>query len=185
MIARRIGRIGGLVVLVAAGTYFFVYLWRWEWNRAVVAGILFLAAEIGLATASLLDRLRALASGSPRQAAGPANPANPANPATPPTADPAVLAHLRDTAPPPRDHFAWLSPRSGQTGVFVPVLMGMGVVVSALAWVVERLARSTAKPVLERRLATRLSPLSWPSAGLVPHQPEPLDILSRPVRARP
>jgi hypothetical protein len=164
MMARRIGRLVGVVVLLASGTYFFVYLWRWEWNRAVVAGVLFLAAEIGLATVTILDRLRALS--STRSAPAP---------------DPDFLAHLRETAPPRRDHFAWLSPRAGQIGVFVPVLIGMGVVVSAVAWVVERLSRATAQPVLERRLAARLAPLSWPMASLVPHETEPVAILSRPV----
>jgi hypothetical protein len=167
MIARRIGRLGGVVVLLASGTYFFVYLWRWEWNRAIVAGILFLAAEIGLATVALLDRLRALSSSTRATSAAP---------------DPEVLAHLRETAPPGRDHFEWLSPRSGQVGVFVPVLMGMGVVVSAAAWLIERLSRATARPVLERRLASRLTPLSWPAGSLVPHEEEAALILSRPVR---
>ncbi|MDQ4098498.1 MAG: hypothetical protein M3144_11610, partial [Actinomycetota bacterium] len=137
-----------------------------EWNRAVVAGILFLAAEIGLATVSVLERLRSLSTARA--------------PAVAP--DPEVLGRLRETAPPRRDHFAWLSPRSDQLGVFVPVLMGMGVVVSAAAWLVERLSRATAQPVLERRLASRLAPLSWPAGSLVPHGDEPAAILSRPVR---
>ncbi len=165
MIARRIFRLGGAVVLVASGFYFFVYLWRWEWNRAVVAGILFLAAEVGLSAAVILDRVRNLSFTAPR---GPA--------------DPQVLARLQETAPPARNFFAWLSPRQGHAGVFVPVLLGMGVVASALAAVVERLARSTAKPVMERGLASRLGPLSWPAAGLSRPHADPTAILSRPVR---
>jgi hypothetical protein len=165
VIARRIFRLGGAVVLVASGIYFFVYLWRWEWNRAVVAGILFLAAEVGLSAAVVLDRLRNLsfiASGG--------------------TPDPQVLARLKETAPPARNFFAWLSPRQGHAGVFVPVLLGMGVVASALAAVIERLARSTAKPVMERGLAARLGPLSWPATGLAEPHADPTAILSRPVR---
>ena len=161
MIARRIFRLGGTVVLVASGIYFFVYLWRWEWNRAVVAGILFLAAEVGLSAAVILDRLRNLSRGAP---------------------DPQVLSRLKETAPPARNFFAWLSPRQGHAGVFVPVLLGMGVVASALAAVVERIARSTAKPVMERGLAARLGPLSWPSTGLAQPHVDPTAILSRPVR---
>jgi hypothetical protein len=164
VIARRIFRLGGAVVLLASGLYFFIYLWRWEWNRAVVAGILFLAAEVGLSAAVVLDRIRNLsfaASGG---------------------ADPQVLSRLKETAPPARNFFAWLSPRQGHTGVFVPVLLGMGVVASALAAVVERLARSTAKPVMERGLAARLGPLSWPSTGLAQPHADPTAILSRPVR---
>ncbi len=163
MIARRIFRLGGMVVLVASGLYFFIYLWRWEWNRAMVAGLLFLAAEVGLSAAVILDRLHNLS-------------------LTGGKADPQVLARLKETAPPNRNFFAWLSPRQGHVGVFVPVLLGMGVVASALAAVVERLARSTAKPVMERGLAARLGPLSWPSTGLSRPHADPTAILSRPVR---
>ena len=38
----------------------FVYLYRWEWNRAIVAGIIFLAAEVGLLGAALFSRLSKL-----------------------------------------------------------------------------------------------------------------------------
>ncbi|HEX2193301.1 MAG TPA: hypothetical protein VHH09_08915 [Acidimicrobiales bacterium] len=163
MIARRIFRLGGMVVLVASGLDFFIFLWRWEWNRAMVAGVLFLAAEVGLSAAVILDRLRNLS-------------------LTGGKADPQVLTRLQETAPPSRNFFAWLSPRQGHAGVFVPVLLGMGVVASALAAVVERLARSTAKPVMERGLAARLGPLSWPSTGLSQPHADPTVILSRPVR---
>ncbi|MGH9223831.1 MAG: hypothetical protein ACRD2W_08630 [Acidimicrobiales bacterium] len=166
MIARRIGRLTGVVVLLAGAMYFLVYLWRWEWNRAVVAGIIFLAAEIGLSTVAVLDRIRGL--GAPDGSGRP---------------DPDVLATIRSTAPPPRDHFAWLSPGTGRMGVFVPVLMGMGVVVSALAWLVERLSRATAGSALERGLAARLAPLSWPQGGLIrPIEHDASDLLSGPVR---
>ena len=61
MNARKIGYLALLVVLAAAGWYVFVYLYRWEWNRAVVSGIIFLAAEIGLLGALVLDRLARIA----------------------------------------------------------------------------------------------------------------------------
>lgn len=172
MIARRIARVFAAVVLLASGTYFFVYLWRWEWNRAVVAGILFLAAEIGLGTSTVLERLR-----SRDGAAG----AGPGAPVAAGRTDPEVVARLRETAPPPRSSFSWLSPRSDQMGVFVPVLMGMGVVASALAWVVERLARRTASPALERRLAARLAVLAWPAAGLTSVAADSTALLARPA----
>jgi hypothetical protein len=146
--------------------YFFVYLWRWEWNRALIAGVLFVAAEVAMASAVVLSRLRRL---EDRLQAP----------------DPAILARIRETAPPPRDHFEWLSPKSGRVGVFVPVLIGMGVVASGLAWLVERLARATAGPALERGLAARLTPLAWPAGGLVPDQADdPLTILERPAPRR-
>ena len=164
----RAGRIAGLlgaVVLASTALYFFVYLWRWEWNRALIAGVLFVATEVAVATATVLKRLHRL---DDRLA----------------TPDPAVLARIRESAPPPRDHFEWLSPKSGQMGVFVPVLIGMGVVASGLAWLVERLARATAGPVMERGLAARLSPLSWPKGGLVPQDDDPLAILDGPTPRR-
>ena len=33
-------------VAAISGTYLVVYLYRWEWNRAVISGVFFLAAEI-------------------------------------------------------------------------------------------------------------------------------------------
>ncbi len=165
----RPGRIAGLlgvVVMLATALYFFVYLWRWEWNRALIAGVLFIATEVAMATATVLNRLR----GVTDKLAAP---------------DPSVLARIRESAPPPRDHFEWLSPKSGQMGVFVPVLIGMGVVASGLAWLVERLARVTAGPVLERGLAGRLGALAWPSGGLVGEgDDDPLAVLDHPVPRR-
>jgi hypothetical protein len=150
-------------VLAVTALYFFVYLWRWEWNRALIAGVLFVATEVAIATATILNRLHRLG----ERLSAP---------------DPAVLARIRETAPPAHDHFEWLSPRSGRLGVFVPVLIGMGVVASGLAWLVERLARATAKPVLERGLAARLAPLAWPTGGLLPEaDDDPLALLDGPV----
>lgn len=159
----RISALLGSTVLFFTALYFFVYLWRWEWNRALIAGVLFVATEVAVAAAILLSRLRRIE-------------------ARLPAPDPSVLAHIRDTAPPARDHFEWLAPRADRFGVFVPVLIGMGVVASGLAWVVERLARATAGPALERGLAARLSALAWPPEGLVPGPvDDPLAILDRPV----
>lgn len=162
----RPGRIAAVIggsVLVSTALYFFVYLWRWEWNRALIAGLLFVATEVAMATATVLNRLRGLG-----------------DRLTAP--DPRVLDRIRDSAPPAHDHFEWLSPKSGRLGVFVPVLIGMGVVASGLAWLVERLARATAAPALERGLAARLGPLAWPKAGLLPTQDDdPLALLERPI----
>jgi uncharacterized coiled-coil protein SlyX len=167
MRAGRIARVLGSAMLLATGLYFFIYLWRWEWNRALIAGILFVATEVAMATATILDRLHVLGS---RLGA----------------VDPAVMARIKETGPPPHDHFEWLSPRSDRFGVFVPVLIGMGVVASGLAWLVERLARATAGPVMERGLAARLGALAWPDGGLVPDEAEdPLAILHGPVPPAP
>ncbi len=161
----RPGRISAWLgggVLAATGLYFFVYLWRWEWNRALIAGILFVATELAIASVTVLGRLRSME----HRLQAP---------------DRAVLARIRESAPPPHDHFEWLSPRTGRLGVFVPVLIGMGVVASGLAWLVERMARITAGPALERGLAARLGPLAWPAGGLVPDDgDDPLAVLRGP-----
>ena len=149
MIARRIAIAMLTVVLTASGTYMFVYLYRWEWNRTLIAGIFFVAAEIGLVGAAILERLKKIEGRLEDRAA-----------------DPPALAHIQDTAPEPKAGFKWLAPTDG-TNVFVPVLMGAGFVVSAIAWLVERLAHATARPAMERGLAWRLAPLSLPSAGFV------------------
>jgi hypothetical protein len=68
-----------------------------------------------------------------------------------------TLAHIQETSPPPKNRLRWLE--HDGLSVFVPVLMGAGLIVSVVAMAVERIARLTARPVVERRLAQRLSPL--------------------------
>ena len=138
------------VVLLAAGFYVFVYLYRWEWNRAIMAGVIFLAAEVALVAALIGDRLKGIEERIRDVSQD---------------AYEDALDDLRKTAPAERRHFAWMSDGDNMS-VFVPVLMGAGVVISGLAWVVERLATKTARPVLEARLAAKLVPLSLPAGGL-------------------
>lgn len=145
-----------LGALAATGIYLFVYLVRWEWHRALVAGVLFVAAELALASAAILDRLRSIQTAVEAGAAA----APEAHP------DAATLAHLRDAAPEPRTSFDWLSRPGSEMSVFVPILLGAGVVLSGVAWVVERVARATATPGLERGLALRLAPLGMPVGTL-------------------
>jgi hypothetical protein len=165
MTARRLGLLTALVTMGGAGWYVFVYLYRWEWNRALISGVIFLAAEIGLMTSLVITRLarieRRLDERDPRQ---------------PP--DPAVLARLHESAPPPREPFAWLGKSSQELSVFVPVLLGAGVVLSGLAWVVERLARRLTGPSIERNLARRLNAIAVPARGFVGRDDEPPDLFS-------
>ncbi len=153
MITRRIGTALATVTLAGSGVYLFVYLYRWEWNRALMAGVFLLAAQMALSTTAVLNRLRAL------EGAQVAEPARPG---------PQALARVREAAPPARDHFAWMQPSADRLGVFVPILMGAGFVLSGLAWLVERVARRTAGPALEQSLAARLSAFALPDQGLVP-----------------
>jgi hypothetical protein len=147
--AKRLAYAVMTVVLVASGTYMFVYLYRWEWNRTLIAGIFFVAAEIGLVGAAILERLKKMESRMTSVAP-----------------EPPALAAIQETAPEPKAGFKWLTSTDGM-GVFVPVLMGAGFVVSGIAWLVERFAHATARPALERGLAWRLVPLSLPAGGFV------------------
>ena len=128
-----------VLVLLASGGYLLVYLYRWEWNRAVISGLVFVAAEIVLATSAIVRRI-----GS----SGP-----------PPASFELALARLRQADVERRRPFRWLSETDG-FGVFIPVLLGAGVVLSAIAYVVERLAEVTAHATVDRGLARRLSRLA-------------------------
>ena len=157
MTAKRIGYAVGAAVLLSSGSYIFVYLYRWEWNRALMAAALFVATEVALLAAVVLERLRSL-----HAAVDDLRTRKPA---------PQVLERIRESAPAPPEHFAWLKPDSSSFGVFVPVLMGAGILLSGLAWLVERIASRTATPALEHGLAARLGALGLPD-GLLDPQPE-------------
>lgn len=148
MTPRRLGVLLTLFVLGWSGVYLVVYLYRWEWNRALVSGVFFVAAELALVALMLFRRLQAVETRLARLEDG--------------AGEQVLLGRLREASPgrPPR--FRWLDPTAGRMGVFVPVLMGAGVVLSALAFLVERVAGVTAVPVLERGLARRLAELEPP-----------------------
>jgi hypothetical protein len=60
MNARLIGSVLGGVTLAASGAYTFVYLYRWEWNRALMSAAIFVAAEVAVMGSVLADRLKAI-----------------------------------------------------------------------------------------------------------------------------
>ena len=150
MITRRLGAVVTVLVLVASGAYLLVYLYRWEWNRALVAGVFFVAAEIAIVGTSLVKRLRAIEARLDAAAE---------------RGGPLPLDRLRETRPSTPDRFEWLDPT--RMSVFVPVLLGAGVILSLLAHGIERLAASTATPQHERALAARLETLALPAGGLL------------------
>jgi hypothetical protein len=178
MTARRIGLLAVIVTLGASGWYVFVYLYRWEWNRALISGVIFVAAELALIGTLVLERLSRLERrlDESERSVGRAARAE--------RADPAVLGRVREGAPAPPEPFAWLTKRPNDTSVFVPVLLGAGVAFSALAWVVERVARVTARPAAERSLARELDSLALPPGGLLDPAEQPPDLFSplRPLR---
>jgi hypothetical protein len=168
MNGRRIAYVAALATIAASGYYFFVYLTRWEWNRALTSGIILLAAEIGLVGAMVLDRIARLKAS---MVPAPSRRGEPR---------PQVLARIQESAPAYRDHFAWLRPE--RSNVFVPVLLGAGVIVSGIAWVVERIARATAGKSMERGLALKLEPLA-PPVALIARDADPLSLFA-PGRER-
>jgi hypothetical protein len=155
---------GGLSTLAAA-IYLVVYLYRWEWQRAVLCGVLLLAVEGFLICALLLGRMarleRRLNDSDAR-------------------ADEIrrTLEHSRDQANP--HPFRWLGTDHRESGgtrtfVFVPMLMVTGAALSGVAWVIQKIAATTARPGAERHLAGRLAPLAAPAGGVLGVVPRPDD----------
>jgi len=147
---RKLAWIFGLVVLVGSAYLAALYLSRWEWTRALWTTMVFVAAEVALASALILRKLGQIADGDDHRA----------------SPDPDVLDRIRETRP---DHarFAWLRDSVSQTNVFITLLLGGGVILSGLAWVVDRIAGRTTTPASERALAHSLGAIAFPAGGLV------------------
>jgi hypothetical protein len=141
--------LAGIGTLLAGAVYMVVSLNRWEWNRALFFGLIVLIAEVALATGLVLRRLSRLEYQSTRT-----------------NADPAVVQILSETRP-TRDRFAWMRESTGQMNVFITFLVGGGVLLSGIAWMVDRVASKTSSPAGEERLARQLDPISYPTGGLL------------------
>ena len=139
--------LAGVGTLLASGAYMVVSLNRWEWNRALFFGLILLVAEVGLGIALVLRRLARLEHRG--------------------TVDPAVADIFRDTRPSSPNRFDWLRDPGRELNVFITFLIGGGVIISGVAWVVDRLAAKTATADAEHRLARRLEPISHPRGGLL------------------
>jgi MFS family permease len=144
---KAIGWLAGIGTLLGGLVYMVVSLNRWEWNRALFFGLIVVIAEIGLATALVLRKLTDVQRAR--------------------AVDPALLAVLRDGRPPTPDRFAWLKEASGRTNVFITFLVGGGVLLSALAWLIDRIASKTSTPRGEEQLAAELTRISYPRGGLL------------------
>lgn len=150
---RRIAYIFGWLAAAGAGTYVVVYLYRWQWQRAVLCGVLLLVVEVMLLGITLIGRLSRIEE-QVRETQDQVRESG--------LGQQDVLARLREA--PVRQsagRFRWLDEPTERTYVFVPVLMVTGVLLSGLAWVVQRVASVTAKPA-ERRLAGRMAVLAAP-----------------------
>jgi hypothetical protein len=148
---KTIAWLAGIGTLLAAGAYMLVSLNRWEWNRVLFFGLIVLIAEVGLATGLVLRRLARLEHAQHT------------------VVDPAVTEILQATRPAHPDRFAWLKESTSGTGtnVFITFLVGGGVLLSGIAWVVDRVASTTSTPVGEERLARELGNISYPRGGLL------------------
>jgi FtsH-binding integral membrane protein len=139
--------LAGIGTLLAGAMYMVVSLNRWEWNRALFFGLIVVIAEIGLATGLVLRRIARLEYER--------------------KADPTVARILRETRPPSPDRFAWLRDSGQGLNVFITFLVGGGIILSAIAWVVDRVASNTSSPAGEEALSRQLESISYPSGGLV------------------
>jgi len=155
-----------VVTLALTGGYLFVYLYRWEWNRAIISGIIFLAAEVAVIGWALNNKLNELGRSVDRARAD------------------RIARHLDASRNQPSTAFDWLSPRESRTSVFVPILMGAGLAISGLAWVVEWLGRNTAGRVSDEHLARSLSRLAPPPAGFLDDRADPLRDIRAPAGGR-
>lgn len=143
----------GIATLVGALGYTAVSLGRWEWNRALFFAMVFLAAEVGLAAALVLNKLSRMESSLTKQR---------------PETSPARRA-LEATRP-DGERFSWLRPDAqdvlGRTNVFITMVVGGGVLLSGGAWVIDKLASRTVDPSREARLGSELDAIAY-RPGLV------------------
>ena len=146
---KTIAWLAGIGTLLAGAIYMVVSLNRWEWNRALFFGLIVLIAEVGLATGLVLRRL------APSRAHAKVD------------ADPAVVQILSETRPPTPTASRGCGARRGSFNVFITFLVGGGVILSGVAWLVDRVASKTSSPAGEERLARQLYPISYPSGGLL------------------
>lgn len=140
------------VSTLAALGYSIVYTSRWEWQRATFVAVLTTLCAVAWAAVSIHARLRRL------EKLLTARPAEISEPA-PPVAGPR--------------RFRWLESQpesqSEQYGVFIPVLLGAGILASGLAWSVERLARAIARPTAPTGLTAMLGRYAPADTLLVPY----------------
>lgn len=144
------------VTLALAGCYTAISLARWEWNRALFFGVVFVAAEVGLAAGLILRRMASIERSvvaHPPAATAAASPRE-------------VLRRTRGDEP----RFAWLRVDPGaaatRTNVFITLAVGGGVLLSGGAWLIDRIASRTVDPHREELLGRELEVISY-RRGLV------------------
>lgn len=148
----------GIATLVGAAVYATLSVVRWEWNRALFFGMVFVAAQIALATALLIRRLDAVADERPTSAPAPTGRGEPELA----TVRAARSGHVR---------FRWLhvdrTELVNRSSVFITLLVGGGVVLSGVAWVLDRVGAATTDRRREASLARDLAGIRYPHGGLL------------------
>jgi hypothetical protein len=173
MNAARVARSTGLtlatVILAVSGIYVVVDLARWEWNRAVISALVMIAALVVLVAMVLsrqLHRIEQRLEALERSRHD----------------DAQTLTTVRETnGRSAIRHFRWLERPTDRVGVFIPVLLGAGVLVSLLAYLLERVAGVLAAATLDPRTARHLS-TDLPLGSGLPHTR--LDPLTRATSRR-
>lgn len=152
---RRLIWLIATITLLWCGSYVFIYLYRWEWHRALMMASFFIATEVAVATALIARALH--------RTARPSSPDGGIAAASA-TANDRVAAQLRQARP---NRFEWLDSSMTRSNVFITMVVGGGVMVTGLAWLLDRLAATTAGQQLDQSIAARLEPIAFPARALV------------------
>ncbi len=149
--------------------YVVIDLARWEWNRAVISALVMIAALIVLVAMMLFRQLHRIEQRMD---------------ALERSGDVDTLGALRSAnAAAAGRHFRWLERPPDGLGVFIPVLLGAGVLMSLVAYLIERIAGLFAAATLDPRTASKLGADLPLGNGLPPSAQ--LDPMTRaPVRRR-
>jgi hypothetical protein len=140
--------LAGIGTLIGATVYMVVSLNRWEWNRALFFGLIVLIAEVGIATAIVYRKLTRIDRA--------------------PSYKNEMLEVLHETRPVPPDRFAWLKEATrGGPNVFITFIVGGGLIIAGIGWLVDRLAARTSTALAEERLAAELGSIAYPPGGLI------------------
>lgn len=129
---------------IAAATSFYytmAYVSRWEWNRAQMAGTFTVLAALIAAVVMVDAHLREVRRGLDRLAelterAGRTEHADRRGESVLSFGEPSPVGS--STVTDDRD-FAWLTVKPERYGVFIPLLVGAGMLASGLAWVMEHI----------------------------------------------
>lgn len=167
-IARSIGFALAAVILAVSGMYVVIDLARWEWNRAVISALVMVSALIVLVSMILfrqLDRIEQRLEALERS-----------------RHDVDAIGTLRATNnASARRHFRWLERPPDQLGVFIPVLLGAGVLMSLIAYLIERIAGVFAAATLDQRTSRDLAP-DLPLGTGLPTLPDRGPLTTSPTR---